>query len=167
MSFLLMIAMSKLWNTKFLALYDNDTPYGFVYLAKNKKLVFIIFFAVDKSLRSHGYGSEILAEIKRMYPSKKIIVSIEPCSPESDDIQIRIRRKNFYLRNGFKETGWQMKLNGVEQEILVANGDFRKRQFIAFLHITVTERYGQKYGKYSFKLTVCMDERKNTSNIHV
>ncbi len=132
MPFALMVAMSKLWHTKFLALYEKDAPCGFIYLAKNRNLVFIMFFAVDRDLRSNGYGSKILEEIKRFYPSKKIIVSIEPCIAEAEDLQTRQRRKSFYLRNGFCESGWYMRLNKVEQEILIANGTFSKRQFISF-----------------------------------
>jgi len=132
MPFVLMVAMSTLWNTNFFAFYENDKPCGFIYLAKNSRLVFIMFLAVSKDLRSHGYGSRIIDQIKEMFPSKKIIVSIEPCNPALPDNAIRIRRKSFYLRNGFTETGWQMRLNHIEQEILIANGSFNKRQFISF-----------------------------------
>lgn len=51
MPFPLMVAMSKLWHTDFLEFYDGDTLCGFVYLAHNRKLVFIMFLAVDKVLR--------------------------------------------------------------------------------------------------------------------
>ena len=132
MSFPLMIAMSKLWNTQFLSFYDGNLPCGLIYLAVNRKLVFIMFLAVDKGLRSKGYGSAILQEMQRKYPHKKIIVSIEPCAEEFPDIEIRQKRKDFYLRNGFKETFYRMRLNGVEQEILITNGVFSKREFQCF-----------------------------------
>ena len=129
MPFSLMIAMSKLWNTKFLAFYDKDTLCGFTYLAKNSKLVFVMFFAVDKKLRSKGYGSAILHELQKMYPNKKIIISIEPCDETAPDIAVRKSRKAFYMRNGYRETGYQMKLNGVVQEIIIINGEFVKKEF--------------------------------------
>lgn len=132
MPFPLMIAMSKLWNTQFLSFYDGDLPCGLIYLAVNRKLVFIMFLAVDKGLRSKGYGSAILQEMQRKYPHKKIIVSIEPCVEEVPDIEIRRKRKDFYLRNGFKETSYRVRLNGVEQEILITNGVFSKREFQCF-----------------------------------
>ena len=132
MPFVLMVAMSKLWNTEFLSFYENDIPCGFIYFAKNSRIVFIMFFAVSEDMRSKGYGTLILNEIKKMYPSEKIIVSIEPCLEQSSDEELCIRRKNFYLRNGFRESGYNMRLNKTDQEILVANGDFNKRQFISF-----------------------------------
>lgn len=132
MPFPLMIAMSKLWNTQFLSFYDDNSPCGLIYLAVNRKLVFIMFLAVDKGLRSKGYGSAILQKMQRKYPNKKIIVSIEPCAEEVPDIEIRRKRRDFYLRNGFKETSCRMRLNGVEQEILITNGVFSKREFQCF-----------------------------------
>ena len=132
MPFPLMVAMSKLWNTDFLGFYEEDTLCGFVYLAHNRKIVFVMFFAVDAALRSKGFGSAILQEIQKKYPTKKIIISIEPCDETAPDIEIRKKRKAFYLRNGYKETGYMIKLAGVVQEIIIANGEFNKSQFKRF-----------------------------------
>lgn len=66
-----------------------------------------MFFAVDKALRSKGYGSAILQEIQDMYLEKKIIISIEACDKSATDIEVRTRRKEFYIRNGYKETNRQ------------------------------------------------------------
>ena len=91
-----------------------------------------MFLAVDNSLRGEGYGSAILAEIRDKYPDKKLIVSIEPCEDTSPDIEIRKRRKAFYGRNGYGETDFQIKLSGVVQDVLIANGEFRKNEFLLF-----------------------------------
>ena len=132
MPFPMMVAMSKLWNTQFLSFYDNDVLCGFVYFATNRKLVFVMFFAVDEKLRSKGYGSAILQEIHNRYPNKKIVISIEPCEIGVPDLEIRKRRKAFYLRNGYKETGYMLKLNGAVQEIIIIGGDFIKKEFRTF-----------------------------------
>lgn len=133
MPFPMMVAMSKLWNTQFFGFYDGNIPCGLIYMASNRKIVFVMFLAVDKSLRSNGYGSSILQQLKNKYPDKKIIVSIEPCDNNAPDIELRKRRKSFYMQNGYKETGYRMKLSGVVQEILVLNGEFVKREFRTFL----------------------------------
>lgn len=132
MPFVLMLLMSCLWNTQFLAFYDDKTLCGLVYMANLGKQTFIMFIAVDANLRSKGYGSRILKEIQLLYPENMIIVSIEPCMEPVENMEQRIRRKNFYIHNGYRETGYWMKLAGQEQEILVKNGDFDKGKFIAF-----------------------------------
>ena len=132
MPFFLMVLMSKLWNTQFWGFYDRDIPCGFAYFAVNRKLLFLMFLAVDESLRGEGYGSAILKEIRNRYPEKKLIVSIEPCEDTSPDIEIRKRRKAFYGWNGYSETDFQIKLSGVVQDVLIANGEFRKNEFLLF-----------------------------------
>lgn len=132
MPFWLMKAMCIRENTKFWEFYDKDTLCGFVYFGTNRKMVFVMFLAVDKELRSKGYGSAILQEIKNKYPDRKIIISIEPCNKDVPDIEIRKKRKEFYIRNGYNETGYMMKLAGVEQEILIANGEFNVRELRVF-----------------------------------
>ncbi len=66
----MIVAMSKLWNTEFLGFYDGNTLCGFTYLAHNSKIVFVMFLAVDKALRSKGYGSAILQDIQSKYQKK-------------------------------------------------------------------------------------------------
>lgn len=100
--------------------------------AVNRKMIFIMFLAVDESLRTKGYGSAILKEIKNRYPDKKIMVSIDPCDDSAPDIEVRKRRKAFYRKNGYGETGYMIKLSGVVQEIMITNGDFDKKEFLLF-----------------------------------
>lgn len=100
--------------------------------AVNRKMIFIMFLAVDESLCTKGYGSAILKEIKNRYPDKKIMVSIEPCDDSAPDIEVRKRRKAFYRKNGYGETGYMIKLSGVVQEIMITNGDFDKKEFLLF-----------------------------------
>lgn len=131
MPFWMMVMMSHLWHTDFLAFYDGQALCGFVYLAKRKGFVFILFFAVEEGLRSQGYGSRILSELQKAHPQSKLIVSIEPCEQGAADFQQRVRRKRFYGNNGYVETGYYLKL-GKEQEILIKNGTFDKQEFQRF-----------------------------------
>ncbi len=132
MPFPMMVAMSFLWNTEFLAFFDGETPCGLIYMASMGRLSFIMFFAVDEKLRSKGYGSSILDLIQKRHPKNKIVVSIEPCDKDADDVELRQRRRAFYGRCGYERTGYFMKLGGQRQEILIKNGTFSKPKFILF-----------------------------------
>ncbi|MDY2596813.1 MAG: hypothetical protein SOW34_18460 [Oliverpabstia sp.] len=79
-------------------------------------------------------------------------MSIEPCDAMAPDLALRARRKAFYSRNGYRETGYRMRLSGVEQEILICNGEFDKRKFRLFFalysNITVWPKiWRQETGK--------------------
>lgn len=148
MPFPLMLIMSCLWHTEFLAYYDEDVLCGFAYMASLRKQTFIMFLAVDEKQRSKGYGSQILKEIQERAAANKVLVSIEPCDELAVNRVQREKRKQFYLRNGYAETGYMMKLSGQIQEILIQSGEFNKRQFILFFMLyscgTVIPKIWQK-----------------------
>lgn len=133
MPFAMMLVMSYLPNTEFLSFYDKEKLCGFVYMATIRNITFVMFFAVAETLRSKGYGSHILDKIRAIHPNNKIVISIEPCDEDADDMAQRVRRKTFYLNNGYTETGYFIKLGGKKQEILIKNGTFDKREFRVFL----------------------------------
>ncbi|NLG04476.1 MAG: GNAT family N-acetyltransferase [Clostridia bacterium] len=133
MPFGMMIFMTCFITTKFFAYYDGDTLCGFIYMAKIGRQIFILFFAVDEKLRSKGYGAKILGEIRARYPKCNIVVSIEHCGEDAPELELRQRRKGFYMRNGYSDSGYNIKLAGVEQELLVSGGEFNKVRFTLFL----------------------------------
>ena len=133
MPFGFMLVLSCLPTTKFLAYYDEGTVCGFLYYGKVGRQVFVMFFAVDEQLRSSGYGSEILSMLHKKYPKCQITVSIDPPIEGTSDSEIRQRRKQFYQRNGFIDSEYDIKLNGMMQQVLVSGGAFSKTRFSAFL----------------------------------
>lgn len=132
MPFWLMLALAKTKSTDFLSFYDGDTLCGFVYMAAMKDLAFVMFFAVDEGLRSKGYGGKILEEVQSIYPDRKIIISIERCDEPAENIEQRLRRKRFYLRNGYAETKYLLEMGHEAQEILIKNGTFQAEEFFSF-----------------------------------
>ena len=73
-------------------------------------------------------------------PATGHVVSIELCSQNAPNRDQRLRRKAFYLNNGYEETGWQITLSKVPQEVLAANGEFDPRSCGAFSRNTATKR---------------------------
>lgn len=146
MPFWMMVAMSYLRSTEFLAFYDKDDLCGFVYMATINRQTFVMFLAVPEALRSKGYGSQILAQVQSLHPNNKIVISIEPCDADAKDIDLRVRRKQFYLANGYAETGCLIRLGGKTQEIIIKNGVFHIREFRLFLCGTATLQSSPGYG---------------------
>lgn len=132
MPFWMMLLMSRLPNTDFLSFYDRETLCGFIYMASIRRLTFVMFFAVDEKLRSRGYGGRILNQLQSIHAGNKIVISIEPCDENAEDIEQRVRRKKFYAANGYAETGYFIKMGGKRQELLVRNGTFDKQEFARF-----------------------------------
>ena len=78
---------------------------GFTYSFIDGDRVFLVYFATEPSLRGKGFGRTILNELRRMYPDKRIFLVTEPKDPEAPDFDLRVRRQNYYLRNGCRDTG--------------------------------------------------------------
>lgn len=148
MPFLMMVLLTKITHTDFLAFYDKDTLCGFVYSATINNITFIMFLAVDKSIRSKGYGSKILEKMQNLYPNNKIVISIERCDVDAMNITDRIRRKKLYLKNGYIDTGYLIELSKIEQEIIIKNGTFDKYElynfFIKYSNGTMKPRIWKK-----------------------
>ena len=78
-----------------------------------------MYFAIEKNQRNNGYGSEILRELNRSY--KNVLLCIEKANEQVSDI--KNKRKQFYLRNGFVGTNKYIVDNNVEYELLCSNSN--------------------------------------------
>lgn len=59
--------------------------------------------------------------------------SYESTFEESDNAEQRERRRNFYLKNGFYETGLFVVVNGTEFIIASSKKEFDKEVFVEFM----------------------------------
>lgn len=112
-----------------LGIYDGHHLVGFFLFLKNRECGYIFFFAIDKSMRSKGYGSESLKMLSSMYPALQIILDFEEINENAENIDQRIRRKAFYLRNGFCETGRYTFLRDERFEVVCNRGTLRVEAF--------------------------------------
>lgn len=122
--FWMMQMMAKGKATEMCLYRDGDTYCGMSYVASIDRTTFVMFLAVDGDMRSRGYGSRILDRIKSDHRDDIVIVSFEPLVGGAENYEIRLKRREFYLRNGFQETGYAGVLKGKPQEIMIYNGEF-------------------------------------------
>jgi len=109
---------SKENNSDLYAILDNNSKFiGMCYLVNCDNAYYLMYLAVEPSLRNQSYGSRILMDLKEKY--RTLFLSIE--EPFND---ISNRRKNFYLRNGFYNTNKFYEDTGVCYEILCTNTEF-------------------------------------------
>ena len=119
----------------FLAVYDENIFVGFVLLALNRSTAYLCYFAVDSKLRSKGYGSKILALLKERYKDKQIVLDLERTDEESTNKEQRVSRKEFYLRNGFVESGFILSYSGMTFEVLFYGEKFDKQSYVDLFEI--------------------------------
>lgn len=110
---------SKEKNVVFNIILDNDKFIGIEYIITYDSIAYLMYFAIDENLRENGYGSKILKDLIERY--EIVILSIEKVNQLNNN---SIKRKQFYLRNGFYETNKFIKDNGIEYEVLCTNKDY-------------------------------------------
>ena len=115
---------SKSKNAKFYNIYDGELWIGFNYLMMDNNILMLQYLAIDANIRSKGYGGKIIEKIKNMYSDKVIILGIEIPDEKSKNNEDRIKRKKFYLNNGFIESGYYIKQKPVPFELLIYGNYF-------------------------------------------
>lgn len=102
-----------------IAFYDGEELCGFAYYINFFwKRIFLLYLAVNPEIRSKGYGSRILTWLKQRNRNGQIILNVEKDDPKADNHEQRMKRIEFYRRNGIYETGKYFWASGVIYEVL-------------------------------------------------
>ena len=112
----------------------DGTFCGLTYHIVTNDGVMIMFFAVDGTLRSKGYGSAILAHLKELYAPRALLLHVEPLDdPTAANYADRVRRLRFYERNGFCDTGLDVRdVGGWFRILACGNADLKRAYRKAF-----------------------------------
>ena len=123
----------KLRNGKagFSTIYADDTWIGLIYVTEFQDIVFMHFFAISKSNRSSGYGSQVINLLKKSHAGKRIVLNIEVLDEQAINHQQRIKRKAFYKKNGFNSSGYNVKEPSEYLEMLILGGSISKEEIEA------------------------------------
>lgn len=81
--------------------YDENEFIGFAQLTTYKDICYLFFLAVSKEKRDQGYGSKIIEDIKQSNNDKVILLCYEEVDTKYEDYEQRVKRRNFYRKNGF------------------------------------------------------------------
>ena len=108
---------SKSDNSNLSAIIVDNVCVGMCYIVNCIDAYYIMYFAIEPNLRNKKYGSGILKNLKEKY--KILFLSIEKSNDDTG-----LKRKNFYLKNGFHETNKYYENNGVCYEILCTDDKY-------------------------------------------
>lgn len=121
--------MSKRTCVDFLVFYNNNIFRGFSYLIHNNNITFILYLAIDTSIRSKGYGTKILSLISNNKQNNNIILNIETVSNKYVDYKQRLNRQKFYFKNGFVDTKYKLVDSGNIYGVLYKGNNFSKSEY--------------------------------------
>lgn len=108
----------------FSAYYDDNIFCGITYSISNEDTTFLLYLAVNDKIRSRGYGSRILACLRERLKNNKIVFNIEKTDINADNNKQREKRLNFYLKNGFHKTDYELVEKDEIYSILCSDRNF-------------------------------------------
>ena len=98
-------AAARKGRAEYLAFYEGRKFVGLTYLIVRENVALLLYFAVNPKLRNNGYGASILKSLRERYEGNDLVILIESIYDACDNKEMRVRRMNFYLRNGLRDTG--------------------------------------------------------------
>jgi len=137
-----MLRFSEQTGAELTAICVNDAVVGFFLMLCNERCGYVYYLAIDRRFRSQGYGQAALQKLIDRDPKLQITLDFEKPDPKAENADIRCRRKAFYLRSGFHETGRYTILNENLFELVCSGGDLRTEAFEALLPILHEYREG-------------------------
>ncbi len=97
---------------------DEGEFKGLAITALYEDMVLLDYFAIDALQRGQGVGGEALKLLQSYYADRRFILEIERTDVDVENIDQRLRRKAFYLKNGMKLMPFLVNIFGTDMEVL-------------------------------------------------
>lgn len=122
----------KTGNSEVLSFFNDNIFCGFACLLNYEDISHIIYFAIDEKMRGKGFGTAALKLMCKIKNGYRVIVDIEAPVKSAENLDERLRRKDFYIRNVFCETDVKYTWRQESYEILSFNGNITENDFESF-----------------------------------
>lgn len=116
-----LVSKSGWGDAELLGIYEDGLA-GMSYVIFDDGMLFVLYLAVEPSRRGAGIGSRALAEIQSKFSKGRTFLNIEPVDEECANPEQRVRRREFYERNGFA-AAWDLDLGKGERYTVMCRGD--------------------------------------------
>ena len=114
----------------FTAYYNEEDLVGFTIVYPRPSFNWFWYFAVKPELRGKGLGQQILSLLLEKYKDSSNILDMESPAQLCENHAQRQRRHDFYLRNGFRDTGVGKTFGDVDMTIMmIGEGSFTMKDY--------------------------------------
>lgn len=108
---------------------ENGQFLGFAYMVCYGNLAYLFYFAIAEDCRGSGWGSQILQQLIAHYPDKTLVLAREPLDDNAENAAQRVRRRNFYLRNGLSDIPYQIQEATVIYDLMSPDPDLNPKDY--------------------------------------
>lgn len=123
-SYFLLMFNLVLRRAEMYTLLLNEKVVAFMYVINDKKRKFILYLAVKDGYRNEGLGTSLLNWYLKNNEDSDIFLNIDEVDDKYDDIIVRKKRRDFYLKNGFYMTNYLSVSDDIRGDILSTKKEF-------------------------------------------
>lgn len=128
---------------RFYAIKDENEFIGLVITIYDEETTLIDYLAIESDIRSKGYGSKAIELIRQNFNTNTVFLEIENINDKAKNNDERIRRKNFYIKNGLCETDIKAFVYGTDMQALTIKGEITFDEYILFMK--------KAYGRFLYR----------------
>ena len=88
-------------SVDFIAIEDDGKFVGYTYVINFFQGSFIYYLAIEPDYQGKGYGTALLKHLREIQGNRPIALTIFTPDPDNDDYEECLRRKWFYVKNGY------------------------------------------------------------------
>ena len=132
-------------NSSFQGVFLENKYVALADVVVYEDLVYLFFLAVKKEYRGQGIGHQILSDLEKRFPSKRLFLLADECDPKYEDYEIRKKRMAFYASSGFKDSGLIIRELGVDYSLLYRNNPVSKQEFAKVMHHLIGDEMMKRY----------------------
>lgn len=135
-------AMAKKGKTDLWYFEDEGGFAGLCATINGSDDILIDYLAVARKRRGTGVGTRMLKSLLEYYSDYGVFLEIEELDDNAENSTERVRRREFYLRQGFEPMNTLVNLFGVNMELLGVRCKLDFDEYRAF--------YLNNYGKFAY-----------------
>ncbi len=126
---LLLAAKAYKKDVDFWSLYRDGSWFGMAYVLNEDDLSYLFYFAVSEKERGKGLGSAALRSLKRKYEGRRLFLALEQLDENSDNYSERLKRRNFYLKNGLEPIDCTIRECKVVYDVMCVGGSILPSEY--------------------------------------
>lgn len=121
----------KSGKANYFVLEEGDEVLGLSFCLTFDKVVYMLYLAIKEDVRGKGLGSKTIELLKKEFEKRPIMLDMESIREEgAEDMEERIRRRAFYERFGFIDTGYYLQDDEGMYDLFSTNGILYQEEFM-------------------------------------
>ena len=109
-------------SVDYTAYYYGGRLCGVSYAISNSRLFYVLYLAVEESVRGEGFGTIIVRRLLQKAGSRELVLDVEAPNRPARNAREREERIEFYEKNGITDTGWDLVEETRRYRILSSRG---------------------------------------------